>query len=229
MAWVWGLGQRLVAGLLTIPVPAEPNSLFASLEDRTGRSLAEWMRYLDYLAFEDRRDAIAYMQADDLTLAEALMLEHQHSTSRNVADETRHKPPMRLAPGSAVTARQAAQVARQHAAELLAHLQNLHAGEEVLARDCEAIYIGFCDKRGCAPVRWSHKNGVGHHLRGLLGGSKPYRDVVGASGRRQRLCVYAIPVPTREPAREPTPVRPIRHRHAKADVTPTSIPVAAAA
>jgi hypothetical protein len=91
-------------------------------------------------------------------------------------------------------------IARDHAAVLLATLQETHPCREILTRDVAVMYRALCRARGWKPVPWHTRRGVSHALRIALGSPpKRYRDVVKdePGQKRRRWAVFVIPsVPT---------------------------------
>jgi hypothetical protein len=196
-------------------------SFSVGLQAETGRSYDEWGALI---AGMDRNTAIDTLRVEGFSWQHASWIERGHACGQNpfsAREATRKGRPKRPEPPTPnhatgvplyVTARRAAQTAQVHAHALLLELQGTRAGDEILARECEALYLRLCDETGWTPVRWAHKNGVAHHLRQLAGGAKVYRDVLDARGRRRRLCVYPILVP------EPVPRRARKRREGAADV-----------
>jgi len=207
-------------------------SFSAGLKADTGRSYDEWGAFI---AGMDRNTAIDTLRLEGFSWQQASWIERSHACGQNpffAREATRKGHPKRREPPTPnqgteaplyITVRRAAQKAQVHAHALLLELQGTRAGDEILARECEAIYLRLCEETGWTPVRWAHKNGVAHHLRQLAGGAKVYRDVLDTRGRRQRLCFYTIPAP------EPPPRRMRKKREAVADVNRMSREQAVAA
>ncbi len=196
-------------------------SFSAGLKAETGRSYDEWGAFI---AGMDRNTAIDALRFEGFSWQQASWIERGHTCGQNpfsAPEATRKGHPKRREPPTPdqatrahlyITVRRAAQMALVHAHALMLEVQDTRPGDEILARECEAIYRRLCEGMGWTPIRWAHKNGVAHHFRQLTGGAKVYRDVLDARGRRRRLCVYPIPAP------EPAPRRMRRKREAVADV-----------
>jgi hypothetical protein len=167
----------------------------ATLPERTGRTVDEWLADLRRAAFTDKNQAIDFLtERGGFLFVEASWLERTFAAGgRSPFHEERQLT--RISLGAAAQTPSASAVTyrspREHAARFLVYWYEagLPPGEH-FARDVQARYVEMCHALGWEPRGW---NRVGSSLRALIGDRrKQYRDVI-VDGKRRRWCTHTIP------------------------------------